>query len=210
MEFDPVPFFMTVLVFIVAITIHEFAHAVAADRLGDPLPRSQGRISINPVDHIDPIGLLFMAVSQLTGTGLGWGKPVMTRSDAYKHPRIGMMIVAACGPLSNLLQAVVYAGVIHLNDMRHWYANGSSADGFMQIGVRENVALMFFNFIPIPPLDGAKVLSGLLPEASARAYDRIMNSFGLLLFMLLIVTRATQYLIGPEIESLFHFLADQR
>jgi Zn-dependent protease len=200
----------TFLILVIAITIHEFAHALSADRLGDPTPRSQGRISLNPIDHLDPFGTLFMLLSTFTGMGLGWGKPVMTRPESYKNPRWGMLAVAAWGPISNILQALVFAAVIHLNDARHLYPLGSMADALMQLGVQVNIGLFFFNLIPIPPLDGSKVFSALLPASMAQSYDRVMRSFGILLFVLLIVTRATDYIIGPETNQLFHFLADQR
>ena len=201
---------MWFILMVVAITIHEFAHAISADRLGDPTPRSQGRISLNPIDHLDPLGTFMMVVSAFTGVGFCWGKPVMTNPSNFKHPLRDMMIVAACGPLSNLLQALVFAGLIQYNWVHSTWTDFSELDVFLQLGIHVNLWLMLFNMIPIPPLDGSKILYALLPADLGERYDRTMRQFGLILFILLVVTGATAYIIGPQEEMAFHFLADQR
>lgn len=207
---DPTEIVMWLVLMIVAITIHEFAHAISADLLGDPTPRSEGRISLNPVDHFDPVGAVFMVISSIRGLGFAWGKPVMTNPRNFKHPLRDMMIVAACGPLSNLLQALVFAGVIHLNDKFGWWNDGGLTDEFLQYGIHVNIWLMLFNLIPVPPLDGSKVLYALLPSETAERYEKTMRQFGFIIFIMLMLTPLAGLIVGPEEYKIFHFLADQR
>jgi Zn-dependent protease len=197
----------TMLILIIAITIHEFAHAIAADRLGDDTPRSQGRLSINPIDHLDPLGTLMMAVSTYTGFGIGWGKPVMTHPDRFRHPRRDILLVAVAGPFSNILQALLFAGAVRLNDAQGWMVPGSPGDQLLTTGILINLALTFFNLIPIPPLDGSKVFSALLPVKHAQVYDQFMGTFGLIIFMVLAFTRLSTYLIGPPVFYFYTLLA---
>lgn len=197
---------MTLLVLVVAITVHEFAHAAAADRLGDPTPRDQGRVTLNPASHLDPMGTLMMALSTFFGFGIGWGRPVLTHPANFRHPRRDTLLVAVWGPVSNLAQAVVYAGVSRFSAHLGWLAAGSPGDELIQTGVWVNLALAFFNLIPIPPLDGSKVLSALLPLGPAQAFDRFMAQWGLLLFLALIITHAASRLIGPPVQAAYSFL----
>ncbi len=196
----------TMVVLIIAITIHEFARAIAADRLGDNTPRSQGRISLNPADHLDPLGTLMMAVSTYTGFGIGWGKPVQYNPGNLRRPRWDPLLIAAAGPLSNVLQALLFTAAVRLNTGQHWFAPDSPGDQILSTGIWINLALTFFNLIPIPPLDGSKVLSALLPLRHAQAYDRIMGTFGLILFFALAFTHAAFYLIGPPITFFYGIL----
>src|SRR2546423_9040283 len=98
---------ITLLVVIISIAIHEFGHAFSADRLGDDLPRRQGRVTLLPTEHFDPVGFLMICWLALGGIGLGWGKPVQVNPGAFKHPRRDMIIVAAAGPFTNLVQALI-------------------------------------------------------------------------------------------------------
>jgi Zn-dependent protease len=178
-NFNWVHFVITMAVLILAITIHEFAHAITADRLGDPTPRSQGRISLLPVDHLDPVGTLLIFLSSLTGFGIGWGKPVLTNPSYFRNPRRDSAIVAVAGPVSNILQAIVFALLFR--------ALGSSTSEtvtlFLLMGVIINLSLAFFNLIPIAPLDGSWIMTALLPYDQAMAYRAWMLSYGPLLFL---------------------------
>ncbi len=203
-DFDPTEFALTMFVLVIAITLHEFAHAVAADRLGDPTPRAQGRISVSPVDHLDPMGTLMMAVTTFTGVGIGWGKPVQTHPASFKSPRWDMLKVAVWGPLSNLIQAALFAAVRRLVDHENWLVGNALAWEFLTLGVSTNLALALFNLIPIPPLDGSKVLSALLPLHQARAYDQVMGQWGLLLFFVLVFTHGIGLLLAAPLNALFH------
>ena len=200
-------FIVTMLVLILAITIHEFAHALAADRLGDDTPRSQGRISINPVDHLDPLGTLMMAITTYTGFGIGWGRPVQTRPSAFRHPRRDLLLVAGAGPVSNVLQALVFAAAVRLNSAHDWLPPGSPGEALLTTGIWINLVLTFFNLIPIPPLDGSKVLSALLPIRHAENYDHFMATFGLILFGLLAFTHLATYIIEPPVAYFFSLLS---
>ena len=196
----------TMVVLIVAITIHEFGHAFAADRLGDNTPRSQGRISINPIDHLDPIGTLMMAVSTYTGFGIGWGKPVQFNPGNLRRPRWDPLIIAIAGPITNIIQALVFTTALHLCEAQSWVQVGSKGEQFLLTGIWINLALVFFNMIPIPPLDGSKVVSALLPINQAQAYDRLMGTFGLLLFFALAFTGVSSYIIVPPMRFFYDIL----
>ncbi len=196
----------TMLVLIVAITIHEFAHALATDRCGDPTPRSQGRLSLNPIDHLDPMGTVLMAISTFTGFGIGWGRPVQYNPFNLKHPRWDKLKIAMWGPISNVLQALVFAGLIRLDVQTNWLGGNEAAWHLLNMAVYVNLALAFFNMIPIPPLDGSKIFSSILPLAGAQQYHRVMTQWGLLLFMALVFTRATSYVIGPPTAYVYRLL----
>ena len=165
---------------VIAFTIHEFSHAVVADYLGDYTPRSQGRITLNPLKHLDLIGsVMFVA------TGFGWARPVSVNPRNFRNgPIVGMAIVAAAGPLSNLAMAFLAAVPVRLEIV---------PQGVMSIFFNRfiffNVLLMFFNFLPVVPLDGFKVAVGLLPrEWSYKLAD--MERYGFMpLFILIILDR---------------------
>jgi len=189
---------------IVALTIHEAAHAWTADKLGDPTARLLGRVSLNPVVHIDPIGtILLPLLATLTGLMiLGWAKPVPVNISRLRHHRRDFMIVAAAGPISNFLQAIVLAGAYHAV-----YQPGTS-DLFPAIlwrAVEINLGLAFFNLIPIPPLDGGNVLAGLVPESAAQVLDQV-RQFGFILLYGLMYTGILAQLLGPPIEFFLRVL----
>ncbi|MER3472684.1 MAG: site-2 protease family protein [Armatimonadota bacterium] len=175
--------FMQILAFVLCITVHEFAHAISAYRLGDPTPKRQGRISLNPLDHLDPLGTLMVILMVVTGArGIGWGKAVEVNPANFRHPRRDMMLVAAAGPFSNLVFAVVLAMSMRLLGQ----SMTPSLEQFMVFMVYMNIALMFFNLIPIAPLDGSKILVGLLPAETAYRYELAMFRFGPILLLLLV------------------------
>lgn len=172
-------FIVFVVSIILAITIHEFAHAIRAHQAGDPLPGQQGRLTLNPASHYDPIGTTLILLF-----GLGWGKPVMTRPETHKNPRRDGLMIAFWGPLSNIILAV---GVLMLRRfvpaLEVWEPWPALSSGIINM----NLMLAFFNLIPVPPLDGSKVLSNLLPIKQAIEYDRFMGQYGLILLLLLMM-----------------------
>ena len=172
-------------------------------------PRAQGRISLNPVDHLDATGTIMMAVSTFVGFGLGWGRPVQYSPTALKHPRRDTILIALAGPASNFLQACVFAALLRASWHYGWFAGSQYGPTFLLLGVTINLALVFFNLIPIPPLDGSKILFGLLPAGHARGYERIMAQWGLPLFLLLVFTRVTYLLIGPPVSATAGLLLGQ-
>lgn len=179
---------------VIGITIHEFSHAWAADALGDPTARHLGRLTLNPVAHFDLIGAMMILYSVVSGWGFGWGKPVPVDPHRLRYgPRVGMALTAVAGPLSNLLIAVVAATPFRL---------GLQLPGLlgslMQMIIYVNVVLALFNMLPIPPLDGFSVLSGVLSTMRAKwAYDAVtqldrLRAFGPMLFLIVIL--ADQFL----------------
>lgn len=173
------------IVLLIAFTVHELAHAVTADRLGDPTPRRQGRITLNPLAHLDPIGTLMLLIS-----GFGWAKPVMVQPAYLRgNPRTSMGIVAAAGPLSNLLMALVAAiplrlGLVDLS-VRSSSEMLPSLSFLLFQFVFINLILLFFNLIPIPPLDGFKILTAVLPAEMAYQL-RPLEQYGFLILLLAI------------------------
>jgi Zn-dependent protease len=185
---------------LVALTIHEAAHAWTADRLGDPTARQLGRISLNPIVHIDPIGtLLLPALAAYSGLPIiGWAKPVPVDISRLRHHRRDFMIVAAAGPLSNIAQAVVCAGLFHIAiEVVSGQGGPPVTLEILRQAVVINLLLAFFNLIPIPPLDGGNVLAGLVPERAAQVIDT-MRQFGfILLYVLMFSGILTELIIPP-------------
>jgi Zn-dependent protease len=183
---------------IVALTIHEAAHAWTADRLGDPTARLLGRVSLNPLVHIDPIGTILLPLLAIfSGLPiLGWAKPVPVNISRLRHHRRDFMIVAAAGPISNLLQAFVIAGVF-----RTLYDPSASdlLPAILKDAVTTNLVLAFFNLIPIPPLDGGNVLAGLVPESAARVLDQVRQFGFIALYALMLSGILTKLIMPPTV-----------
>ncbi len=183
---ETVAFLLSLLI---AIDVHEFAHAWVANELGDPTARYQGRLSLNPLVHLDPLGTMMMLFSVFSGFGIGWGKPVpVDPRYLRKGPRVGMGMVAAAGPMSNLILAAIAAVPIRLGLSLPW-----SLLNLLLILISVNISIALFNLLPIPPLDGASILRGILSTIRARwayqvsdALDR-MQVQGPMIFLLLIV-----------------------
>ncbi len=165
---DFVQVFIAFLVLLFSLTVHEAAHAWTADWLGDPTARMLGRVSLNPAVHIDPLGtIVFPLIAMVTNLPIiGWAKPVPYNPyNLTRAPRWGETIVAAMGPLTNFALVIVFAIL-----MRVWDDPTFGAICF--IGILVNLWLGLLNLIPVPPLDGSKVLSGILPRALAHQYDQ--------------------------------------
>jgi Zn-dependent protease len=195
LNFDPLAAAIGFGILLISLTIHEAAHAWTADRLGDPTARLLGRVSLNPLVHIDWIGTVLLpiiaAVSNLPL--IGWAKPVPVDTRRLKHPRRDFMLVAAAGPISNLLQAIAWALVLRLIAA----APDGDAAYFLQRAVIINLLLMFFNLIPIPPLDGGNVLLGLLPPQLARTYGQLRQYGFLILYALMLSGYASRLILPP-------------
>lgn len=168
-----------VLVLIIAFTVHELAHALTADYLGDPTPRRMGRITLNPLKHLDPFGTILLIVA-----GFGWAKPVMVNPMNMRgNPRTSMAIVAAAGPLSNLILAAIGAMFVRFGLISFTEASSGLSPAFL-LGefIWINLILAFFNLIPIPPLDGSKILFAILPGELVYRL-RPLEQFGFLILM---------------------------
>ena len=187
---------------IFAITLHESAHGWAAGRLGDPTATMLGRVTINPIPHIDPIGTIavpgaLLLMSALTGGGgllFGWAKPVPINPRYFRNPLKAMTITAAAGPLSNLLQMIFWALLLKALAAVGFY------DKFVisvcAAGISVNLMLMAFNLIPIPPLDGGRIVRGLLPRQSGIAVDKI-EPYGFMIRLVLMVGGGLSFFVRP-------------
>ena len=164
---------------LLGITVHEFSHALTADRLGDRRPRALGRVSLNPLRHLDPFGTLLLVL-----VGIGWGKPVPVAVEALRPGRTGMALVAAAGPVSNVLAALVVAGVYRILDLAG--LGGSAALDLIYVVLAVNLLLAILNLIPIPPLDGFGVVISLLPERWEYAI-RPWAGYGVLVLLVLLI-----------------------
>lgn len=178
----------SVVAIVISIAVHEFGHAFVADRLGDRIPRLQGRLTLSPMAHIDPIGTLLVPLLSALGTFpfLGWGKPVQTHPANYTKRlsmATGHMLVAAAGPFMNFLLAVLVSVVIVALG-RAGVLPASVQDWLIRYLLVLNIVLLFFNLIPIGPLDGAAVLEGLLP-ASLHRIAELNRKYGMLVLLLL-------------------------
>ena len=195
---------------LVSLTVHEAAHAWTADRLGDPTARLLGRISLNPIVHIDPIGtILLPLIAAISGLPIiGWAKPVPVNISRLRRGRRDFMIVAAAGPISNLLQATLAALVVRALWSGQGIYPASNESALMSVllqFVQINVLLALFNLIPVPPLDGGNVLAGLLPESAAHAFDSV-RQFGFIILYALMLTGMLSTLIIPPARFLLGLL----
>jgi Zn-dependent protease len=180
-----------------AITFHEVAHGWVADRLGDPTARLSGRLTLNPIAHLDPIGTIMMILVKF-----GWAKPIPVNPMNLRHPLRDMIWVAAAGPVANLIVAAV--------SLLLYRWSGGLATPFLALPFREllkwsfiiNLNLAAFNLIPIPPLDGSQILKGLLPRRQLIAFERI-ESYGFLILVLFLATGMAQVVLGPLVAVLY-------
>jgi Zn-dependent protease len=179
-------FVLWLMAVLLSIALHEFAHAKYADWAGDPTPSRQGRVTLNPLAHLDPLGTLMILIAAFSGYGFGWGKPVMINPGYFRHPRRDWVMCAFWGPLTNILLALLFAGVVRLLVAFRWGLDSVFLD-FAQIMVLANLGLALFNLLPIHPLDGSKVLSGILPDVFDRRYWSFQMTYGPLLFLVLVV-----------------------
>ncbi len=197
--------------FLTAITFHEAAHGYVAYKLGDPTAKAMGRLTLNPFKHLDLLGTLVLVITRF----IGWAKPVPVNPRYFKNPQKGMLYVALAGPVSNFLVALCFGlgfrlwalskGVPSRSVMTAWYGvlMQPTADllaSILGFGLLINLALAFFNLIPIPPLDGANIVAGLLPRKAAYKYMSL-GRYGFILVFLL----AALGLLGNILMPLLQF-----
>lgn len=176
-----------IIAFLLSLSIHEAAHAYMSDRLGDPTARLAGRVTLNPLAHLDPIGTLLPLFLLFTGSPIifGWGKPVPFDPFNLRNPRRDAALISFAGPASNLIFAVLMAILIRLAPL-FLGANAIMVQLILAPVIALNIMWALFNLLPIHPLDGGKVLIGLLPRDLAIKWDKVLSQYGLIILMFLI------------------------
>jgi len=185
------PFFGLIL----AITIHEFAHALVADRLGDPTPRAAGRLTLNPLSHLDPLGTIMIFIARF-----GWGKPVPIDPYNFSSPRRDEILVALAGPASNIFFGIVLGIFYQITGIYH---------PVIQIIAVTNFYLAFFNLLPLPPLDGSKIFLNLLPIETAQKWQEAFDRYGYFLIIILLFlpfagSSLISFLVSPPVNLFTH------
>jgi Zn-dependent protease len=195
---SPLQFLYFIIAILFSLTIHEFAHAFVADRLGDDTPRRMGRLSINPIAHLDLWGTVFLLLA-----GFGWGKPVVVNSRNFPNPRLDNLTVSLAGPMSNLLLATIFGLIYRFAPLPH------ILQSLFIIVVFYNLVFMIFNLIPIPPLDGSKILGLFISE---EAYNNLQQYGMLILFGLIIFSSAIPvipYILNHVVGYFFTLITGQ-
>lgn len=189
---DPSTLPYVAVALLAAVTVHEYAHAYVADRLGDPTPRAAGRLTLNPLAHLDLVGTLLILL-----VGFGWAKPVPITPTNFRNWRRDTVIVAAAGPLANVTLLFVLGIPFKLGVLHASAIEAGAISALLLTMMRINAMLAVFNLIPIPPLDGSKILLGLLPPEQAVGYARVQMYGPFLLLFLLMFTSAWRFLTVP-------------
>lgn len=197
---NPLLFLVWAIGLVLAISVHEYSHARAADRLGDPTPRSQGRLTLDPRAHLDPLGTL-----ALIFLGFGWGRPVMFDPYNLRSPVRDSALIALAGPTSNLLFALVLSLILR------FVPGLGILSSIFPILIIMNISLAIFNLVPVFPLDGEKILGGLLPPNLYQEFENIMHQYGTIILILMLLpiaggTSPISALISPVISFVAHLL----
>jgi len=215
-SFDFIALLYRLPAIVIGISFHEFAHALASDRLGDPTPRRQGRVTLFPLAHFDPIGFICILFAPM-----GWGKPVMVNKSNYRNPRVGGVIVSVAGCVMNVAMAFAFAAIlkvvvmaffpgftiVSLSGGAYMAPLGAGVDTFVVVFnvffniIVVNLSLSLFNLLPIPPLDGFNILSDALPyDLSAKIGP--LRQFGFVILLVLVLTQVLQQIISPPINAM--------
>lgn len=208
---NPISFIFYAISLVIAITVHEFAHAYSADRLGDPTPRLQGRLTLNPLAHLDPLGTIMLFLVRF-----GWGKPVQFDPFNLRNPRRDAAIISLAGPLANIVLATVSSFILRLFSLPLAPSLTMDASApfiliaFLQTLIVLNVVLAIFNLVPIHPLDGFKIVGGLLSKEQARSWYQL-ERYGIIFLLFLIFpifggSSPLHTLISPPINFLLSIL----
>lgn len=192
---------------LLGIICHEVAHGYAALRYGDPTAKALGRLTLNPAPHIDPMGAAMFIMSALFSPFvIGWAKPVPVDTRWFRNPRRDMMMVSLAGPVTNMILAILFGIILKLfitfAPPQQW-ASSTTYDFFINMllsGVMVNFTLAWFNLIPLPPLDGGHVVSGLLPQRLAYEYSKVQR-YGFIIVLLLLATGILGSVLGPLVQG---------
>lgn len=189
-DLEQLPF--VIIALLLAFTVHEFAHAYTAFKFGDDTAKKQGRLTLNPVHHLDPIGTIFILIA-----GFGWARPVPVNRQRFKNPRLAGVLVSLAGPLSNFIMAFLAYGILV-------FTVGSApafAVQLLDMIVWLNVLLFVFNLLPFPPLDGYRILEDLAPVRTRMKMAQY-EQYGVLLFLILVITPLGEYTIHPFLTKM--------
>ena len=170
MSFDPKSILLFAIAILYALTIHEFFHAWTANKLGDPTARMQGRLTLNPLAHLDPVGTICFIIAHF-----GWGKPVPVNPGYFKHPRRDDVLVSAAGPISNFVSAFIFGVIFQMLNKFVIETSPLIVDlgNLLITTIQINLILAIFNFIPLYPLDGSHILKGFLPRSMLSGYENV-------------------------------------
>lgn len=200
-------------VLLFSLSLHEFSHGYVSYKLGDPTPKNQGRLTLNPLAHLDPMGSIVLLITRR----FGWAKPVPINPNYYKNPRKGIMLVSLAGPFANFFLAVVFAltarTVVFFSSSGLYQLQQSGYGNlvqtifvFFQLAVSINLALGFFNLLPVPPLDGSKILRGVLPSNFDKYLRKLEGPYGMVLLLVLAYTGILWSIIGPLVRTMYGIL----
>ncbi|MBD1379710.1 site-2 protease family protein [Metabacillus arenae] len=192
---ETIPYVVITLIF--AFTAHEFAHAFVAYKFGDQTAKNQGRLTLNPISHLDPFGTLLIFIA-----GFGWARPVPVNRYFFKNPRIAGVLVSVAGPVSNLILAFLATLIFYLLANTGLIQAGLSdqVEQFFTIFINLNIILFLFNLLPFPPLDGYRIIEDLVPR-NVRAKMTQYESYGIILFLIIVITPLDRYIIQPIFNS---------
>jgi Zn-dependent protease len=195
---------LSLIAFIVSVSVHEFGHAWTANKLGDGTPKAQGRLTLSPMAHIDLVGTILMPLIGALVPGvpmLAWGKPVQTNPMNYTRKlraRTGHMLVALAGPAMNLIMAVLVS-VVFIALAKAGVLSARMAVDIIRYLLVLNLVLLFFNLIPLPPLDGGAVLAGVLPD-SLQVIPQTLQRYGFILFLVLLISGFMESIMRPAYD----------
>ena len=200
-------------ILLLSLSIHEFSHGLASYKKGDPTPKMQGRLTLNPLSHLDPMGALVLLLTRR----FGWAKPVPINPHYYSNPRRDLMLVSVAGPASNFVLAVIFALMLNLLGVflsgplaMRMYTQPNSLlvvlVQFLQLAIIINVSLGIFNLLPVPPLDGSKILRGVLPPEADQYLDQLEGPMGMVILLILAFTGVLGAIIGPVVQLVMRLL----
>lgn len=201
MNFNIMNTLMVIPGIIIGLSFHEFGHAKTADMLGDPTPRSMGRVTLDPVAHLDILGFIMLLIA-----GFGWGKPVVVNPNNYNHPRRDEFLVSLAGPVMNLLVAIMFLVILKVIDVFQIpFFNtqiGLIITKIIDSGVWINVVLMVFNLIPVPPLDGFNIFTEIFNLRGKGIYYQLYDK-GQFILLILIITNLSSKILGPPVFFIY-------
>ncbi len=192
------------VVLLFSLSVHESAHAWVALRMGDDTAARQGRVTLNPLSHIDPIGTVLIPLLQIFWGGLpliGWARPTPVAGRNFRRPARGYLVVSGAGPASNLLLALFFTAALFVG-LRSGVRENEPAMALLNTGIQINVLLALFNLVPLPPLDGSSVLYWGMPAAMANAYRRLVQPYGHWVLLILFATGILGRLLHPPVQLL--------